>query len=147
MQGPAGTSGSSTASAPAVAAHGPYRGPYALVARQAGVIEGQVFRRGQGPRLLTGKILAHNVVTSVSLELRRLYKARCYAYDGTTERFRSARCGQGSFFKVSTSGLYSYLLPERLKPGRYVLDVQATDVAGNHTTLARDTSRLVFHVR
>ncbi|MCW3068353.1 MAG: hypothetical protein JWL67_978, partial [Solirubrobacterales bacterium] len=51
------------------------------------------------------------------------------------------------FFKVSAAALYSYLLPEALRPGRYVLDIQATDVAGNRTTLARGTSRLVFYVR
>src|SRR5439155_11971817 len=125
----------------------PYTGPYALVAKQAGLIEGRVYRRGHAPRLLTGSIVAHNAVTSVSLELRRRHKGRCWSYDGLTERFRPARCGQGAFFKVSTNGLYSYLLPEALRPGRYVLDVQATDMAGNHTTLARGTSRLVFYVR
>ena len=34
-----------------------------------------------------------------------------------------------------------------LAPGRYVLDIEATDVAGNHTSLARGTSRIVFYVR
>jgi hypothetical protein len=143
---PSSPSGGSTTTAPVIAAI-PYRGPFALVAKQAGLTEHQVFRRGHGPRLLSGSIVAHSTVTSVSLELRRRYKGRCYAYDGTTERFRRARCGQGSFFKVSTNGLYSYLLPEALKPGRYVLDVQATDAAGNRTTLARGTSRVVFYVR
>ena len=34
-----------------------------------------------------------------------------------------------------------------LPPGRYVLDIEATDVTGNHTSLARGTSRIVFYVR
>ncbi len=42
---------------------------------------------------------------------------------------------------------FSYLLPSALAPGRYVLDIQATDAAGNSTTLARGTSRIVFYVR
>jgi hypothetical protein len=85
-------------------------------------------------------------VTSVSLRLRRSYRGRCYTYDGTSTRFVSARCGQGSFFKASTQSSFSYLLPESLRPGRYVLDAQATDAAGNVTRLARGTSRIVFYV-
>jgi hypothetical protein len=124
-----------------------YTGPFALVAKATGLADGRVYRRGQAPRVLSGSILAHSAVTSVSLELRRRYRGRCSAYDGTAERFRKARCGDGSFFKVSSNGSFSYLLPSALAPGRYVLDVQATDVAGNRTTLARGTSRLVFYVR
>jgi hypothetical protein len=125
----------------------PYNGPYALVADATGLIDGHVYRSGHAPRVLSGTILAHSPVSSVSLELRRGYKGRCYAYDGTTERFLTARCGEGSFFNVSSDGVFSYLLPSALAPGRYVLDIEATDVAGNRTTLARGTSRTVFYVR
>ena len=83
----------------------------------------------------------------MSLELRRSYKGRCFAFDGVSTRFVKARCGQGSFFKVSNDGLFSYLLPAALAPGRYVLDIEATDAAGNHTALARGSSRVVFYVR
>jgi hypothetical protein len=124
-----------------------YTGPFALVAKATGLVDGRVYRRGHAPRLLAGSILAHSAVSSVSLELRRRFRGRCSAYDATAERFRKARCGEGSFFKVSSNGAFSYLLPSTLAPGRYVLDVQATDVAGNRTTLARGTSRLVFYVR
>ncbi len=124
-----------------------YTGPYALVAGATGLVDGRVYGHGHAPRLLSGKILAHNPVSSVSLELRREYRRHCYAYDGASERFQAARCGRGSFFKVSTNGTFSYLLPETLRRGRYVLDIQASDVAGNRTTLARGTSRLVFYVR
>jgi hypothetical protein len=41
----------------------------------------------------------------------------------------------------------SYLLPHRLRRGRYVLDVIAVDGAGNREPLARGTSRVVFFVR
>jgi hypothetical protein len=47
---------------------------------------------------------------------------------------------------VSSNALFSYFLPFALSPGRYVLDTEATDVAGNHTSLARGTSRIVFYV-
>jgi hypothetical protein len=124
----------------------PYTGPYALVARATGLLDGHVYSRRHAPRVLTGSVLAHTRLTSVSIELRRSYRGRCHAYDGIRERFVSARCGRGHFFKVSTEPSFSYLLPSALAPGRYVLDLEATDAAGNRTRLARGTSRIVFYV-
>lgn len=124
-----------------------YKGPFAVVAKLAGLIDGHHYLRGRAPRVLAGKVLAHSTVASVSLRLRRSYWGRCYAYLGRSERFASARCGEGSFFKVGTQSSFSYLLPGSLPRGRYVLDVQATDAARNRTTLARGTSRIVFYVR
>lgn len=125
----------------------PYKGPYALVAGVKGLADGHVYGPKAAPRLLSGTISAHAAVTSVKLELRREYKGRCSAYDGALERFRRAACGTGSFFQASTGGVFSYLLPSALAPGRYVLDIKATDAAGNQTVLARGTSRIVFYVR
>ena len=146
-----GTCGSSaSAAAGAVAGFtqaAAYKGPYALVASLKGLIDGHVYGRGNAPRVLNGTVLAHSAVSSVSLRLRRQYKRRCYAYEGTRERFVRARCGAGSFFKVSGTGSFSYLLPSALAPGRYVLDIEASDQAGNRTTLARGSSRVVFYVR
>jgi hypothetical protein len=134
----------SAGSTPTVA---PYKGPYALVSHLTSVIDGHVYKRNHAPRVLAGAVLAHTTVTSISLTLRRSYRGRCYAFDGVLTRFVRARCGTGSSFKVSDNGLFSYLLPSALPPGRYVLDVEAIDAAGNHTTLARGTSRIVFYVR
>jgi hypothetical protein len=142
------TTGTTTTTTPVPAVvSAPYKGPYALVAKASGVLDGHVYAPGKAPRVLAGTIAAQSAVSSVSLELRRSYRGRCYAYDGTTTRFVRARCGQGSSFKVSSDGSFSYLLPAALPPGRYVLDIQATDVAGNHSTLARGSSRIVFYVR
>ncbi len=124
-----------------------YKGEYALVPRLTSLIDGHTYKRGHAPRVLSGTVLAHTNVTSIGLELRREYRGRCYAFDGVTTRFVRARCGTGSTFKVSSSGQFSYLLPESLPPGRYVLDIAATDAAGNYTTPARGTSRIVFYVR
>lgn len=124
-----------------------YTGPYALVPHLTSVLNGRVYLANHAPRLLAGSVSAHSPVTSVSLRLRREYHHRCYAYDGLTTRFVKARCGRGSFFKVANGGSFSYLLPAALAPGRYVLDIEATDAAGNRTTLARGTSRVVFDVR
>ncbi len=126
----------------------PYKGAFALVAKTTGVLEGHVYRRGHAPRVLAGKVLAHAAVTSVSISLRRSYRGRCEAYNATRERLLAARCGKDSFFKVASGGSsYSYLLPAQLPPGRYVLDTEATDAAGNRTALARGSSRFVFYVR
>jgi len=124
-----------------------YAGPYAFVAKATGLIDGHVYKRGQAPRVLTGSVLAHAAVTSISLRLRRTYRGRCWAYSGAGERLVGVRCRQGSFFQIASGGVsFSYLLPSRLPPGRYVLDVRATDATGNQTTLARGTSRIVFYV-
>jgi len=125
----------------------PYKGPYAVVAQATGVQDGHFYPRGRGPKVLGGTIATHTSVSSVGLKLRRSYRGRCFAYDGVAERFKRARCGEGSFFTVGSAPSFSYLLPAALAPGRYVLDMQASDAAGNRTTLARGTSRIVFYVR
>lgn len=125
-----------------------YTGPYALVAGVTGIHEGRVYSRAASPRVLSGRVLAQTSVTSIALRLRRSYRGHCWAYDGSRERLQRVRCGQGSFFKIASGGdSFSYLLPSRLPPGRYVLDVEATDSAGNHTTLDRGSSRIVFYVK
>jgi hypothetical protein len=144
--GPSGTGTTSAALTPSGGVAG-YKGPFAIVAQAGGVRDGHVYPRRHGPRLLTGTIATHASVASVSLELRRSYRGRCFAYDGAAERFKRARCGQGRFFAVGSAPRFSYLLPAALPSGRYVLDVQASDVAGNRTALARGSSRIVFYVR
>lgn len=125
-----------------------YKGPFALVAQSTALSEGHVYRRGHAPRTLTGKVVAHTTVGSVSIALRRSYRGRCAAYDAVRERFASARCGIDDAFKVASgSTSFSYLLPAQLAPGRYVFDIQAVDGAGNHVALARGSSRIVFYVR
>jgi hypothetical protein len=141
-----GSAGSQT-SAGGISAGAPYKGPYALVPQVPGLIDGHIYTRTRAPRILAGSVLAHTTVSAIALTLRRSYRHHCYAFDGVTTRFVRARCGTGKPFQVSTNGLFSYLLPSALQPGRYVLDIQATDAAGNRTTLARGTSRIVFYVR
>jgi hypothetical protein len=145
--GTCGTKGPPSVTSSSAPPSPPYTGPYAVVAKAIGVIDNHVYSRKDAPKVLAGTALAHTTVASVSLELRRSYKGRCYDFDGLSTRFVKAYCGQGSFFKVSTTPSFSYLLPSALAPGRYVLDIEATDAAGNHTTLARGSSRVVFYVR
>jgi len=122
-------------------------GPDALVAKVSSVRNGATYPRGKAPRLLAGRILAHLAVTAVSLELRRSYKGRCYSYEALRARFVGAHCGKGHSFRVSSGATFSYLLPKRLAPGRYQLDVSATDAAGERTTPVLGSSRLIFRVR
>jgi hypothetical protein len=123
-----------------------YTGPFAVVASAGSVGEGRVYRHGHAPRVLAGAVNAHTAVVGVSISLRRRFHGRCYAYDGAGERFVHARCGHDAFFALSSASGFSYLLPFALPRGRYVFDIEGVDAWGNHTTLARGSSRIVFYV-
>lgn len=125
----------------------PYTGPYPLVGKFTNVGDSHLYAAAHAPRLLRGEVLAHAAVTSIALRLRRTYHGRCWAYSGSRERLQRTRCRHGRFFKIASGGdQFSYLLPERLPAGRYVLDVRATDAAGHRAPLDRGSSRVVFYV-
>jgi len=123
------------------------KGAVALEAQLTGLLEDHVYGERQAPRVLAGSVTSGGPISSLSIELHRRYQGRCSEYDGLRERFVPARCGRGKFFKVSNNGVFSYLLPAALGPGRYVLDLEAADVGGAHTKLARGSTRIVFYVR
>ena len=125
----------------------PYTGPFAIVAHLTGLHDGASYARRHAPRVLAGSVASQTALASVSLELRRVFEGRCFAYNGARERFVRARCGHGSFFAVSSGETFSYLLPSALPPGRYVLDVRARDAAGHTTVPVRGSTRVVFRVR
>jgi len=124
-----------------------YSGPFALATRSEEPIDGRVYLAGHGPRILSGKILSHEPVTAVSLQLRRRNRGHCSFYDGVRGRFVASACGSGKSFAASKEASFSYLLPASLGPGRYVLDITAVDAGGDRTSLARGFSRIVFYVR
>lgn len=153
----AGNDGSCGTQAPAPSSSGPaeprpvtapvpYRGPYAVIAQVASVRDKHSYTSATAPRLLSGTVLAHVPVASVSLALRRRYHGRCYAYNAVRERFARSRCGADRFFPVANSAGFSYLLPARLPRGAYVLEVRATDAAGNVTTPSFGKSAIRFYV-
>jgi hypothetical protein len=120
----------------------------ALVAVAGSVRQGHIYSRHHAPRVLSGKVISATPVTSISIRLRRSYKGRCWAYNGIRERLQRARCGRGSFFKVSSGGShFSYLLPSKLPPGRYVFDIEAANMAGQHTALHSGSSSVIFYVK
>jgi hypothetical protein len=117
------------------------------VARIAGINEQQRFSRRRAPRELQGFVDADpSGLASVKLRLTRKEGRRCSFFSGRREEFLSRRCGRAYAFKVGEEPAWRYLLPERLGPGRYVLDVIAVDRAGNRDVLARGRSRVVFFV-
>jgi hypothetical protein len=144
--GPGGTTATGSTGVAGFKESSIYRGAYALVPKPSVPLNADRYTLAQAPRLLSGTILSHSAVTSVKLELRRSYRGRCSAFDGTRARFVHERCGVGTAFTVPAAASYSYLLPATLPKGRYVLDVLAADAVGNRTTLARGTSRIVFYV-
>jgi hypothetical protein len=122
--------------------------PYARI---GAIRDGQVFARGRAPRRLAGSVSVEpKGLRSLRLRLTRTDRGRCTTYDARRERFvRARRCGAaaGRSFSVGTAPDFSYLLPQRLARGRYVLDVLAVDAVGNRGILTRGQSRVVFRVR
>lgn len=123
----------------------------AAYAKVTAVGEGQKYAKGKGPRQLGGSVEADGSgLADVQLRLTRNDQGKCSTYDGKSETFKAIKkCGatHGKWFSVGANANWSYLLPSKLGRGRYVLDVNVVDKAGNRTKqLARGTSRVVFTV-
>ena len=113
-----------------------------------GIREGQAFSRSKAPRELTATVAADpSGLHAVKLGLSRSYRGHCWTLSGKQERFRTARCGHHALFTVGTDADVSYLLPARLGPGRYVLDVISIDGKFNRDAPARGRNRVVFAVK
>jgi hypothetical protein len=124
---------------------------FAAYGRLLGVSEAKKYKKGQGPRQLAGKVERDaSGLADVRVRLTRTDGDACSTYDAKRERFKAMKkCGatHGAWFSVGAKADWTYLLPARLGAGRYVLDQQVVDKAGNKTTqLARGTSRVVFTV-
>jgi len=125
----------------------PLQSPYAVVAKLAGLIDNPPYARGHAPRVLAGKVLAHTGIASVSLRLRRSYRGRCLLLP--TERVPAFGPAQLRWMGSSSGRPQGELLlpaAQSLPPGATFLDAEATDAAGNRTTLARDSRRVLCPV-
>jgi hypothetical protein len=114
----------------------------APAARIAGIRDGQRFRRG--PRVLRGSVTEDpSGLRAVKLRLSRRLGRACWYFSGSRERFLRRRCGTRHAFRIGDRAEWSYLLPARLRRGRYVLQAYAIDRAGNRGA----STRVVFTVR
>ena len=97
--------------------------------------EQQHFKRGKAPRELSGAVDGEpSGIKDIRLRLTRRVGKRCERLDSARERWvKAARCGADNspFFSIGDRTPWSYLLPQALTKGRYVLDVQVADRAGN----------------
>jgi uncharacterized protein DUF4430 len=132
---------------PAIATGGEARDAKAPLARISGPRDGARYARG--PRLLRGTASDEGTgVSVVKLALRRYVHGRnCRWWSGRRERFVGSHCRKVFFFAIGSDASWSYLLPRRLAPGRYVLDVKAFDrVRNRDENFVRGQNRIVFEV-
>ena len=106
-----------------------------------GLREGQVFAHGKGPRRLRGNVSADpSGLRSVRLSIARRTGGRCTTFRGETERFKRHECPGQWYSRIGDRADWSYLLPHRLRKGRYTIGVMAVDKRFNE-------ARTVVHVR
>ncbi len=156
--GPDGTCGTqlltacATESVPAGGCGGPgfVPPPPAVVTTvAAGVKSGHVYSKRKAPRILKGvvKVPAGAVLKEVRISLVRRKGKRCFAFNGSKERFVKSHCGASKFFSVGDTESFSYLLPAALPAGHYVYDIEAVSNAGQVTKLVPGVSHVVFYVK
>jgi hypothetical protein len=118
------------------------------VVKIAKIRDGWYFSRRHAPRTLQGTVSPDpSGLGSVQVRFKRQQGRACAAFDGKRERFRKRSCKRNaSWFAITDRQDWSYLLPARLRPGRYTLEVMAIDKAGNRSALVRGASKVVFRV-
>lgn len=107
--------------------------------------DGGTYRRG--PRVLAGSADDAGGLWGVYLRLSKVESGatagRCRWFSGRLERFtRSRPCAKARFIRLGREAKWSYLLPERLKRGSYVVEAKALD-----RNLNRGAARAAFRVR
>jgi hypothetical protein len=112
--------------------------------------EGRHYGHGKGPRELNGSVGADpSGIKSIRLRLTRRNNGVCQVFSPGKANLVDGPCAiaDAQWFTVGPPSPFSYLLKKRLPAGRYVLDVQATDGAGNVArTQVPGRSEIVFRV-
>ena len=93
----------------------------------------------RGPRVIAGQVDDAGGIAQVFLRLRSsdggglTSASRCHWFSGKRGVFthRTVPCSKARFFRIGTKARFSYLLPARLRTGRYVLDIKVLDKAYN----------------
>lgn len=120
------------------------------IAKIEGVKNGHVYPRSKAPRILTGvvSVPANGTLRQVRISLKRRQGRRCYYFSGAREKFMRLKCSRpAQFFSVGGSESFSYLLPSKLPPGKYVYAIEAVNDAGQTTALVNGASDVAFTVR
>jgi hypothetical protein len=105
--------------------------------------DGKVYARKRAPRKLAGSVTPDpSGLLSVRLSILRAVGDRCWAFEGASERFERHRCGGHRSFRIGDRADWSYLLPARLRKGRYTIRAVAIDKAGNDSV-----TKVVIRVR
>ena len=143
-----GADGACGSATPGPSAAAPVVAERPLEGRILGIAEQERFARRSAPRELRGSVRTNaSGLRWVQLRLTRRHRGDCAYFSGSQERFRATRCGRSFAFRIGDKADWSYLLPARLKRGRYVLDAIAVDGRNNREPLARGRNRIVFFVR
>lgn len=98
-----------------------------------GLTAGQRFSLRRAPRLLRGHVdLGTGALAAVRLRLRRVAHGRCSFWSVKYENWRARPCRSpgGFFYKIGDRVDWSYLMPRRLRAGRYDLHALAVDRDG-----------------
>ncbi len=152
---PAGTTPSPTPSTSAPCVHHGDDGLCGTIDRtpprgHLSIAEGTRFSHGHGPRTIVGHVDADaSGLRDVLLRLTRVVThRRCDAYSATHRKWAKSACGvsHAPSFSVGRSASFAYLLPQALARGRYTVDVEAIDAAGNHDAPAPARNQIVFRV-
>lgn len=93
-----------------------------------GIEDGARFVARRGPRELSGRIQpGSSNALDVKIRLYRRYRGACDYYSAKRERLRRTACGRAFYQSVAERPQWSYLLPDRLPAGRWLLDVRVLD--------------------
>ena len=121
----------------------------ASTVRILGLASGTVFSGKHAPRVLRGAVTlgTGQTLRSIRIRLERRVGKRCFSFSDSRARFVRVRCGKARFFSVGSSQSFSYLLPSRLRRGRYLFDIQALSATGGKTRLVAGVSHVLFRVK
>lgn len=100
--------------------------------RILGIADGERFTRRRAPREFHGTVEPDpSGLHSVKLRLKRRRGGDCWGLSKRQDRLIRIRCSRPFFITIGDRAEWSYLLPERLRRGRYTIKAVAIDKVGN----------------